>query len=163
MPYVLNDETLAYGQPFTVGDVQYSGVELGLWSRSDLEALGLTWVEPEPVVETAADRLQALADLRWQKSLTFTYDGVPNAPADSALSAVTGFVVAAQIVAPTGPTTWKLAAGEFRSWTFEQVVAYGIAIRGHIQACFDREEALTALIVAAADPASIDISTGWPS
>ena len=108
-------------------------------------------------------RLNALADLRWRKSQTFAYDGVPNAPADSALSAVTGFVVASQIAPSEGATTWKLASGEFRSWTFEQVVAYGIAIRGHIQACFDREEALTALIVAAVDPASIDISTGWPS
>lgn len=142
-----------------IDDVQYPPS----WPTADLEALGLTWVEPELVVPTVADRLQALADFRWQKSLTFTYDGVPNAPADSALSAVTGFVVAAQIVTPTGPTTWKLAAGEFRSWTFEQVVAYGIAIRGHIQSCFDREEALTEMIIAAEDPASIDITTGWPT
>lgn len=163
MPYVLDGEPLAYGQDVVIDDMAYSHETLTIMSAGEREALGVTWVEPEPVVETLADRLQALADYRWQKSLTFTYDGVPNAPADSALSAVTGFVVAAQIVTPTGPTTWKLAAGEFRSWTFEQVVAYGIAIRGHIQSCFDREEALTALIVAAEDPASIDITTGWPS
>jgi hypothetical protein len=118
-------------------------------------------VEPEtPSVE---GRLAALAALRWQKSQTFTYDGVAAAPADSALAAVTGFVVAAQIAPPEGATVWKLGQNEFRLWTFEQVVAYGIAIRTHIQACFDREEALTALIVMAEEPGSVDITSGWPS
>lgn len=42
-------------------------------------------------------------------------------------------------------------------------MAYGIAIRTHIQACFDREEALTALIVAAEEPGAVDITSGWPS
>lgn len=130
------------------------------WPKSDLEGLGLVWNEPPPSVSKA---LKALADRRWWKSQTFAYDGVNKAPADSALSAVTGFVVAAQIMPPEGPTTWKLAAGELRQWTFEQVVAYGIAIRNHIQACFDREAELTAEILAAEDPSSVDTSQGWPS
>lgn len=113
-----------------------------------------------PTIERS---LAALASLRWQKSQAFTYDGVANAPADSALAAVTGFVVAAQIAPPEGATVWKLGQNEFRLWTFEQVVAYGIAIRTHIQACFDREEALTALIVAAEEPGSVDIASGWPA
>lgn len=116
-----------------------------------------------PASPTVEDRLKALAALRWRMSQTFAYDGVAAAPADSALAAVTGFVVAAQITPPEGATVWKLAQNEFRLWTFAEVVAYGIAIRTHIQACFDREEALTALIVAAEDPASIDITTGWPT
>lgn len=109
------------------------------------------------------DCLKALAVLRWQKSQSFTYDGVSAAPADSALAAVTGFVVAAQIAPPEGATVWKLAQNEFRLWSFEQVVNYGIAIRTHIQACFDREEALTGVIVEAEDPASVDITSGWPT
>lgn len=117
----------------------------------------------QPAVPTVEGQLKLLASLRWQKSQTFTYDGVANAPADSALAAVTGFVVAAQIAPPEGPTVWKLGQNEFRLWAFEQVVGYGIAIRTHIQACFDREEALTALIVAAEDPAAIEIATGWPA
>lgn len=116
---------------------------------------------PEP--PTIEGRLAALATLRWQKSQTFTFDGVGTAPADSARAAVTGFVVAAQIAPSEGATVWKLGQNEFRLWTFEQVVAYGIAIRTHIQACFDREEALTALIVAAEEPGSVDITSGWPS
>ncbi|MNS19782.1 hypothetical protein D3C72_515070 [compost metagenome] len=76
---------------------------------------------------------------------------------------MTGFVVAAQIAPPDGATVWKLGQNAFRLWSFEQVVNYGIAIRTHIQACFDREEALTVQIVPAEDPASIDITTGWPT
>lgn len=51
MPFVLNGLELAPGQPFTVADIQYSGIELTLWTRGDLEALGLVWVEPEPLPE----------------------------------------------------------------------------------------------------------------
>ncbi|MGH7020008.1 MAG: DUF4376 domain-containing protein, partial [Brevundimonas sp.] len=116
-----------------------------------------------PESPTVEGRLATLAALRWQRSQTFAFDGVAAAPADSALAAVTGFVVAAQIAPPEGATVWKLGQNEFRLWTFEQVVAYGIAIRTHIQACFDREETLTALIVAAEDPASVDVTTGWPT
>jgi hypothetical protein len=75
MPYVLNGETLAYGQAFTVGDVQYSGVELGLWSRADLEALGLTWVEPEPVMPTVEQLCAAIdAERDRRMALDFTHD-----------------------------------------------------------------------------------------
>lgn len=132
------------------------------WPKADLEALGLVWTDPAPASPTVAKSLKALADRRWWKTQTFSYDGVKKAPADSALGAVTGFVVAAHIVPPQGPTTWKLDDGEFRQWTFEQVVAYGIAIRNHVQACFNREEVLTAEIMAAEDPSSVDTSTGWP-
>lgn len=52
MPYVLNGEPLAYGQPFNIGDTQFTGAELIHWPREDLLALpGMTWVEPEPETE----------------------------------------------------------------------------------------------------------------
>lgn len=114
--------------------------------------------------QTALDQL---ADQRWRATQTFTYDGVI-APADPALGAVVGFVVGAQISAPTGPATWKLATGEFRSWTVADVTAYGIAIREHIQDCFDQEAALAAQVAEAETPAAIAAivdraGTGWPS
>ena len=108
--------------------------------------------------------LQALADRRWSACQTFTYDGVRTA-ADPALTAVTGYVVAAQIQAPDGPTTWKLGQGHFRQWTLQDIIAYGIAIRTYVQACFDREQALSDAIEAAPDKdtlAAIEIGTGWP-
>ena len=111
--------------------------------------------------------LDELADQRWRATQTFSYDGVV-APADPALGAVVGFVVGAQLAAPEGPSTWELARGVFRSWTVEQIIAYGLAIRAHIQACFDNVEALSAEVAAATTPAAIaaivdQAGTSWPS
>jgi hypothetical protein len=166
MPYVLNGETLAYGQPFTVGDVQYSGVELGLWSRADLEALGLTWVEPETVVETVEQRLAALADYRWTKTQAMpSYDGATDVPADTARSVVTSKVLAAQFMTEEQKLerhAFKLKPGEWRDWNLPDLIGYGLAIGVYMQLCFDREAALEAEIIAAY-PAPVDITTGWPS
>lgn len=166
MPYVLNGETLAYGQPFTVGDVQYSGVELGLWPRPDLEALGLTWVEPDPVLETVEQRLAALADYRWTKTQTMpAYDGADDVPADTARSVVTSKVLAAQFLTDEQKLerhAFKLKPGEWRDWNLPDHIAYGLAIGTYMQLCFDRELVLEAEIIAAY-PEVVDITTGWPS
>ena len=166
MPYVLNDETLAYGQPFTVGDVQYSGVELGLWSRADLEALGLTWVEPESVIETVEQRLTTLADYRWTKTQTMpSYDGADDVPADTARSVVTSKVLAAQFMTEEQKLerhAFKLKPGEWRDWNLPDLVNYGLAIGVYMQLCFDREAALEAEIIIA-HPEPVNITTGWPA
>ena len=111
------------------------------------------------------DKLSQLATLRWNKAQFFTYDGV-TAPADPALTAVTGAVVAAQVSPSSAATTWKLAPGAFRQWTTAQIIGYGLAIRGHVQTCFDREEALSIQIAEATtaeELQAIDIDTGWPT
>ncbi|WP_298699170.1 DUF4376 domain-containing protein [uncultured Brevundimonas sp.] len=113
-----------------------------------------------------AERLAAVADLRWMKAQSMPYDGEPDAYADTAVTAVTGAVVAAQIVPPDGPTTWQLSPSAFRSWDLTDLIAYGVAIRAYIQALFDRKQALTAAILAAEDGAAvlaIDITAGWPA
>lgn len=118
-----------------------------------------------PLASAKAARLAALADMRWRATQAFAYDGVDGVPADGALTAVLGVVVA-DTVAPTGGTiTWKLKDGEFRTWSVEDVAAYGIAIRAHVQACFDTEQRLSAAILAAADYDAldaIDLAAGWP-
>ena len=166
MPYVLDGGEIPYGQPLTVNDVQHPANVLDLWSREDLAGLGLVWVEPEPVVVTASQRLAQLADLRWQKTQTMPeYDGASDVPADTARSVVTSKVLAAQFMTPEQqmePQRFKLKPGEWRSWTIPDLIAYGLAIGVYMQQCFDHEDALEALIQAAEDPASIDISTGWP-
>ena len=108
-----------------------------------------------------------LADLRWNKSQTLTYDGVV-APADGAMAALTGVVVAVQagLIQPDATITWKLADNEFRDWSAQDLLAYGAAVQAHIQACFVREAAFCALIDAAADEEAldaIDFQEGWPS
>ena len=119
-----------------------------------------------PLADAKTERLAALAGIRWQATQAFTYDGVAGVPADSAMTAVLGVVVA-DTVAPTGGSiTWKLKDGEFRTWSVDDVAAYGIAIRAHVQACFDNEQALSDAVLAAADFAgldSIDLTSGWPA
>lgn len=119
--------------------------------------------DPRPLAEQKAARLQELADARWQACQTFTYDGVVTA-ADPALTAVTGFVVAAQVSPPAGLSTWKLGPAQFRQWSVQDVIAYGIAIRAHVQACFDREEALSTAVTQAEDAEALDavVFDGWP-
>lgn len=124
----------------------------------------------DPVV-SLADRKDAmltkLSDTRWRRTLTFDYDGETHVPADPALSVITALAVADQL-APSGEAlrTFKLKSpGVFRQWTIAQIVAYGMAIGVHVQACFDREAALAAAIEAAPDHdalAALDLTSGWP-
>ena len=118
-----------------------------------------------PLSEIKAERRKALADIRWRKSQTLTYDGVV-APADSAMSALTAVVVATQAgLIPSGSSiTWKLADNEFRDWSIQQLLAYGAAVQTHIQNCFVQEAALCALIDTADTQEileAIDFSEGW--
>ena len=167
MPYVLNGEPLAAGQAFTANDVQYPGNLLDLWSREDLAAIGVEWAEPEPAAPLTLEQcLAALADLRWQKTQAMPeYDGATDVPADTARSVVTSKVLAAQFLTPEQqmtPQQFKLKPVEWRSWTVPDLIAYGMGIGAYMQLCFDHEADLEAQIRAAEDPASIDITTGWP-
>jgi hypothetical protein len=62
---------------------------------------------------------------------------------------------------PGGPDTvlWKLADGDFREWDLAALVAFGQAVRAHIQACFDHEATLAAQILNGEEP---NIEAGWP-
>lgn len=187
--------TLSYNEEFFAADAWHSYGNLVSMSVAEKQALGVyacpqrpatpygkqptlstpvldgdqvVWVidyQDIPLSDLKAEKLSDLANIRWHHCQSFVYDGTV-APADPALTAVTGAVVAAQIVPSNGTTTWKLAPGQFRQWNTAQIVAYGIAIRTHVQACFDKEEALSEEINAATDAddlAAIDIETGWPT
>ena len=132
------------------------------------DAATQTWSQPPPPPTPLADlkaaKLAALGAQRWQATQTVTYDGVVT-QADGAMAAVTAAVVLRQTTGATDPITWKLADGELRSWGTPELVAFGAAVGAHIQACFDREAALTVQVQAALDAAAldaIDITAGWP-
>ena len=141
-------------------DVDADGIEIG---RRMVD------LPPDPVIplpEIKAERRKVLADIRWRKSQTLTYDGV-RAAGDGAMSALTAVVGAAQAgLIPTGSSiTWKLADNEFRDWSVQDLLSYGAAVQTHIQQCFVREAAFTALIEAATDEEAldaIDLKEGWP-
>lgn len=73
---------------------------------------------------------------------------------------LTAAALAAQID-PAGTVRWKTADG-FVTLTAAQIVAVAMAVRAHVQACFDREAELMAEIEASDTPEAVDISTGWP-
>lgn len=125
---------------------------------------------PQPLARDKSEALAGLANTRWQRTQTFTFDGVTTA-ADGATTAITGAIVGAReamalgYMQPTDVSTWKLAPGVFVQLDFAGLVGLGFAIRAHIQACFDNEATLSAAIQAAATPealGAVDISKGWP-
>ena len=118
--------------------------------------------DPRSLDQQRSDRLGVLADRRWRATQRFTYDGVET-QADPAISAVTAAVVSSQFMAPGSTRTWKLADGAFRTWSVNDIVAFGMAISAHVQACFNREADLAADIAGSDDPDAIDIESGWPS
>lgn len=118
------------------------------------------------LVAARADALAALAAARWARQQQFTYQGAIALSDDVTIGRITAKVVAAQVSgASPPPSTWKFAEGRFAKVTIPDLVAYGLAIGGHVQACFDREEVLAAQIATAATVAAvgaIDLEAGWP-
>jgi len=125
--------------------------------------------EPVPLPslpDLRAGKIKALADLRWQKTQTFTYDGENDVPADPAMGVITSIAVVEQMMSSNGAKrTFKLKAGVFRQWSVAEIIQYGMAIGAHVQACFNREAELYAKIMAAKsseDLIKVDILANWP-
>lgn len=75
MPYVLDGEPLAYGQDVVIDDMAYSYETLTIMSAGDREALGVTWVEPEPVPLTVEQLCAAIdAERDRRMALDFSHD-----------------------------------------------------------------------------------------
>jgi hypothetical protein len=117
------------------------------------------------IADARREALAKLAEIRWERTQTFIYDGVRTPSSDTAVAYVTGAVVAIQARQPPPTVNWKLAPGEFRTWDLTQLIAFGSAMRDYIQACFDREEVLAQAIAAATtsrEVMAIDLKAGWP-
>ena len=54
---------------------------------------------------------------------------------------------------------WKTGDGTFVSLAAEQIMAFGTAVRAHVQSCFDREAELLPLIEAATTEAELNLIT----
>ena len=51
---------------------------------------------------------------------------------------------------------WKTGDGTFVSLPAEQIMAFGTAVRAHVQSCFDHEAELSPLIASATTEAGLD-------
>lgn len=192
MPYLLNGEPLAYDQPFTIGDTNYTGAELTYWPRGDLEALGLTWVEPEapaPTAEGICRQIDAERDRRI--ALDFAYDfGTTLAFDDERTTKGPGFgqEIAAGVrllqMRTEDQDNWRTAQGAALTavisgapdttlpmraednWnvqtTADQVLHVLSLITAHASALLFHGGALKSQVRTAADPSSVDWMTGWP-
>ena len=176
MPYSLNGETVAYGQPFTVGDVQYPANVLDLWPRADLEALGLVWVdppaEPKPTLEEvkAAARASVRAK-RWESHIIVTVNGIAFASDDTAATRLIAAISARQIAqamgleAATATAGWEAKDGAMVPMTLNDQRGLLLAGVAKTQAAFNRQAELMAEIDAAETIEAvnaIDQDTGWP-
>jgi hypothetical protein len=138
------------------GPTAFTGLENGNWViRAALPTLE----------ERRAAKLAALAALRWEKETGGTvFNGMPIATDAVSQTKYIGAVVGAQID-PDAVINWKMADGTFVALDAKVITAVAMAVRAHVQACFDREAELKAQIEAAATPeefSAVDIGAGWP-
>lgn len=87
-----------------------------------------------------------------------TLAGMPVATDDKTQTRIMGAAVAAMLD-PAYSVDWKMASGAFATLTGPQIIAVAQAIRAHVQACFDREAALLADLMAGR---AYDLDEGWP-
>ncbi len=118
-----------------------------------------------PLAEAQAERLAALAERRWQaETAGITVAGIPVSTDRESQGLITGAALAATLDGDYA-VTWKTPGGAFVTLTAPQILAVAQGVRAHVQACFDREAVLAAVIAAAADLAAldaVDIESEWP-
>jgi hypothetical protein len=122
---------------------------------------------PTPTFEELkSKKYNDLANTRWQKETGgTTFNGSLLSTDPVSQTKYVGAVVGAQLD-PSAILNWKMADGSFVELDASEITAIAMAVRAHIQACFDREAELRALIDVAVDQEdldAIDITTGWPS
>lgn len=132
-------------------------VEVPLRPGADHLWTGEGW-EPAPARVTVD---QALANLKAARDAAIArgieVDGLRLQTDDLSQSRLTAAALAARLD-PALTLRWKLATGEFVHLSAPQIIALALAVRAHVQACFDREADLAAQIRAAADPAAIALT-----
>ncbi|MCA3573502.1 MAG: DUF4376 domain-containing protein [Aestuariivirga sp.] len=138
------------------GASAFTGIENGSWVvRTALPTLE----------ELRARKLAELASLRWEKETGgTTFNGMPVATDAVSQTKYIGAVVGAQID-PNAIINWKMADGTFVTLDAQAITALAMAVRAHVQACFDREAGLKAQIEAAITAegiAAVDLNAGWP-
>ena len=98
MPYYYNGTLLPFGQGFTIDDIQYPSSVLELWSREELEEVGVVWVDPPlpTLEEMKAAACAQVRDRRWRSHIEVTVGGVTFAADDTAATRLTAAITARQ-------------------------------------------------------------------
>jgi hypothetical protein len=114
---------------------------------------------PAQLAAEARDRAREAIKARRDRAIAsgLTVGGISVATDDISQGRITGAALQA-VIDPTYTVQWK-AGGGFVTLSAEQVIGVAQAIRAHVQACFDNEAKLLALLTAGED---YDVESGWP-
>jgi hypothetical protein len=119
-----------------------------------------------PLGDLKSEKLASLANRRWQaEEGGITIGGVPIKTDRESQTKLTGAYIKAKENPGFVIANWKVTEGVFVTLNAATIVGTGDAVTAHVQACFDREAALTVEVLAAggaAAVAAIDLDTGWP-
>jgi hypothetical protein len=111
------------------------------------------------------DKLAELAAVRWQKETGgMTFGGMAVSTDPVSQTKILGALVGAQID-PNAVIKWKMADGTFVPLNAQAITAVAMAVRAHVQACFDREAVLKEEVEAATtaeEVGAVDLNTDWP-
>lgn len=120
---------------------------------------------PVPLAQAKSEKLAALSSQRYSiETGGMTFAGM-SIRTDRETSSI---LTAAYVTALNDPgyviANWKLTDGVFIPLDAATIIAVATALRAHVQASFDREAALSALVLAAETHEAvdaIDITAGW--
>lgn len=126
--------------------------------------------EPQPTeaeivalcaASAVADRLGGLAERRWRAEVSgIVWNGLPIPTGRDDRANIMAEVLAMSLGLRPDPKLWKFADGVARPIGSDDLKAIALAMRAHVQACFDHEAAVAERIRAGEDP---DIEAGWPA
>jgi len=123
-----------------------------------------------PTPELAAAKLQAIRERRWAAETAGVVVGGQAIRTDEKTQGkVTGALKLFDLDPALASVDWEAVPEVFVTLDKATLEAIGLAIGGHIQACFTRSKDLTLAVLAARDAAdraallAIDIETGWPA
>lgn len=128
--------------------------EFSQWSQSLQK-----WVDVRSVEEIQEENISQIKKRR-DKAIQsgMIFNGIHLATDETTQARITGAALAA-IIDPSYQVQWKMPDGSFVTLVAAQVIAFAQAIRAHVQACFDREAEIKALIEAGQP---YDLEAGWP-
>lgn len=137
----------------------------GKWVR-DFSLVAYTAAEKDALVaEAKGQKFAELAAIRWTKETGGTlFNGVPVSTDAVSQTKYIGAVVGAQID-PSAMLKWKMIDGSFVVLDAQQITNLAMAVRAHVQACFDHEADLREAILACATLEAlrqVDLAQGWP-
>ncbi len=139
---------------------------VGQWTLTATTAEKTHTVTDIPLASLHAAKLAALAERRWQAETGGIVIGaVPIKTDRESVSKLTAAYIKAKEAPDFVISNWKVTEGVFVTLDAATLIAIGDAVTAHVQACFDREAALSAQILAAADTAAlaaIDVNEDWP-